>query len=388
MVAFALLMFLRRPDAFLNPQFWAEDAVVFHDQAVQSGWGSLARSSAGYLHTLPRLVALPVCRWVDAAIQPAAFNYAAVAIAALVLAQLGTERWSGPSPVMLAVAVVLAPQAGEILANLTNVQWITALGLVFAALVPPPASGPGKALEASALFLVALTGPFAVALAPLFLVRCWRFGAGAGWSAALVILADAIQMLAFQRAILPPPPALALQQHSWAEILGLRLFAQQFAPIDLTTLSGSLLVAIACVGVGVISLAALYPGGNRAIRTSLLAAAALLELAVVYRMNGERDVLMGAGNGPRYFFDARILLVWLVLVTAFTQDLPRWLRAVAAVFVAGALAVGVADFRIPPLPDLHWRAHADSIRQGRPADIPVNPVPYIYHYRGRPLPRP
>src|SRR5712692_9123288 len=79
------LLILRRPDAILNPQFWAEDGVVFfHDQLDIGFVQALFNAYAGYLHVIPRSIAgfasvFPV------AAHPLIYNVCALAIAALSL---------------------------------------------------------------------------------------------------------------------------------------------------------------------------------------------------------------------------------------------------------------------------------------------------------------
>ncbi len=51
-------IFSRLPGAFLHPQFFAEDGWVWYQQAYNLHWlRSLGIAQAGYLQTLPRLVA-------------------------------------------------------------------------------------------------------------------------------------------------------------------------------------------------------------------------------------------------------------------------------------------------------------------------------------------
>src|ERR1700741_3365407 len=53
-----LIMFSRRPDAVLLPQFYAEDGTFWYADAYNHTWRCLFMAEAGYLHTVPRLVAL------------------------------------------------------------------------------------------------------------------------------------------------------------------------------------------------------------------------------------------------------------------------------------------------------------------------------------------
>src|SRR5260370_38241387 len=51
-----LVVISRRPDAVMNPQFWAEDGALWYAQAHNLGWWSvLFQPETGYFLSLPRL---------------------------------------------------------------------------------------------------------------------------------------------------------------------------------------------------------------------------------------------------------------------------------------------------------------------------------------------
>ncbi|MEO5572479.1 MAG: hypothetical protein ABIT08_07190, partial [Bacteroidia bacterium] len=50
-------VYFRRPDAFTNPQFWAEEGKYFFADAYHSGFSSLFNTCNGYFQLFPRLVA-------------------------------------------------------------------------------------------------------------------------------------------------------------------------------------------------------------------------------------------------------------------------------------------------------------------------------------------
>src|ERR1019366_4560833 len=54
--AVLLILFARRPESFLHPQFYAEDGAVFYVGAHRDPWGSILTPYAGYLHLASRLV--------------------------------------------------------------------------------------------------------------------------------------------------------------------------------------------------------------------------------------------------------------------------------------------------------------------------------------------
>src|SRR5882724_10266687 len=56
-VAF-LVLFLRRPDAILNAQFYAEDGKYWYADAYQFGWHCLLMPLGGYLNSVSRLIGM------------------------------------------------------------------------------------------------------------------------------------------------------------------------------------------------------------------------------------------------------------------------------------------------------------------------------------------
>ncbi|HLY97229.1 MAG TPA: hypothetical protein VKO66_08410, partial [Sideroxyarcus sp.] len=78
LIGFALVI-SHRPDAVWNPQFWAEDAVIYYLRAYELGWRALALPVAGYLGVMPQLVAVAV-QALPLALAPLAMNLVAIAL--------------------------------------------------------------------------------------------------------------------------------------------------------------------------------------------------------------------------------------------------------------------------------------------------------------------
>ena len=132
-LGFALaVLVLRRPDAVLYPQFWAEDFAFLLD-AERIGLASFWMPRAGYLHFFPRLIAWPGM-YLDPVLQPAWFVGSAVAVTLAVVATCLSPRIPLPAKPWLALAVVVVPHSGEVFLNPTNLQWLTALALILTAL--------------------------------------------------------------------------------------------------------------------------------------------------------------------------------------------------------------------------------------------------------------
>jgi hypothetical protein len=66
-----LILFSRRPEMFLHPEFWAEDGWIFFVQGDTLGPGALVTPNSGDHHYLLRLIALAAAgldaRWIPEA---------------------------------------------------------------------------------------------------------------------------------------------------------------------------------------------------------------------------------------------------------------------------------------------------------------------------------
>src|SRR5208282_5535350 len=88
----------RRPDALFHPQFFAEDGVIFYQQAFNTGWlKALETPVAGYYDTISRLVAAVSMAFPIWAAPPI-FNVAAIAIQISPVWFFNTSRFDGLIP--------------------------------------------------------------------------------------------------------------------------------------------------------------------------------------------------------------------------------------------------------------------------------------------------
>lgn len=195
-LACALAAWLRLP-ATAHDTFWAEDGRTFVSSAALGGPSVLLQPYAGYLHTIPRLVAavvvlLPVSWWALATTAAACAIAGGLAVVVFVCAR-ELVPWL-PARLFVAGLTVLAPLVPrEVLGNLANLHSLILWTLFWIALSRPRTTRAAVALSAVAL-LGALTEIQAVFLAPLLLVRSrdrrvWIVRAGliAGMAAQLVV---------------------------------------------------------------------------------------------------------------------------------------------------------------------------------------------------------
>ncbi len=172
-----LALFTRRPGLFLHAQFYAEDGRLWFAQAYNSGWlHSLALPYAGYLQTLPRLVAgvtlLFPFRWA-----PLVMAIAGLLLQALPVTLLLSARCRSWGPLFLrcvfAVIYVVLPNSLEVHVVVTNAQWHLALAMALIAFAEPPVSWGGRLLDVLLFAVGSVSGPFCIMLLPLMLVYGW-----------------------------------------------------------------------------------------------------------------------------------------------------------------------------------------------------------------------
>ncbi|HTZ59241.1 MAG TPA: hypothetical protein VMB49_14135, partial [Acidobacteriaceae bacterium] len=170
-------IFSRLPGAFLHPQFFAEDGWVWYQQAYNLGWlRSLGIAQAGYLQTLPRLVAgltlLFPMRWA-----PLIMNLSGAIIQALPVTALLSQRcvtW-GPIPLraFMAVLYIVIPNAPEIHIVLTNAMWHFAVLQALLAFAQPPQSWRGRLVDVLVFGIGTISGPFCILLLPCVAAYWW-----------------------------------------------------------------------------------------------------------------------------------------------------------------------------------------------------------------------
>lgn len=385
LAALAIALALRKPDALLAPQLWAEDGSIFLLEQDQLGAAALITPYMGYLHTLPRLTAWLAAQVLDPAWWPACYNGVAFAIWLAVIARTFSPRLPLPHKPCLALAFIFGPHTGEILFNITNVQWIAAFALVQQAILARPQSWPQRLGDLAVVAVVGLTGPFVIALLPLLAWRWWRDRHGDN----LTILLAAAACAAIQAAFIQQAAITFEHQRAPFDLVnGLaavsrRLFVwPMFGPKVAHALPALVQGLLGAAVLLVLSVRALRPGPQRWLRSRLLAALALLLLAGFVRIRPDTWTADDLAFGDRYFFLPRLLLAWLIFLEF---DATSRTLAWTARFLAIAMAcIQLSAYTLPAPVNYRWAEHCDAIRRGLPAKIPILPEEWILEYPGRP----
>jgi hypothetical protein len=369
-VSASLILILRKSDSLQNPQFFAEDGTVFFIGARQLGLQTVMTPYGGYLHLVPRIVAL-AANYLDPASIPAAYNWLALAVDFTVIAMLFSPRVVLPAKPALAIAFALVPHSGEVFLSLTNVQWCLALLLVLLLLSNDAATAPQRWFDRLIMAICGLTGPFICFLLPLYIVRTASRRTRESLTLAVVaLLAAAVQ---------------ASYLYDYRDHLGAATRADPFGLISSMTsrLFGTFWAGYGAaatapfgiaLGVAFAVLAAwfaLREGKWRRPRIILVLAWLCFVIPVAAKFLREPSAIWGTTNGDRYFFLPHVLCAWLLVIAIVESK--GWIRVIPAVLLAASFAFNLPYLRSAPMRDYAWASHVQPIRDGDDFEIPINP---------------
>lgn len=394
-----ILLLLRVPDIVRTPQFWADEGSFFFKDAWCHGSASLFSPYAGYFHTIHRLTALAVSSF-PPLYAPALYCAVALALTFLVLALLMSDRLSLPHKPLLALALVMVPHDGEVFANLTNIQWLLAIGLLAVVFMEP--GGSKRTLLADVVYVafVGLTGPFVILVAPLFLAKLWLERANATARprllllSALAVAAAALQMYSvhftneereFQYASLHDCLVdIATHMGNVAVMTVSKIFgsAMQGAlalatlkPMSALTIEAIEVYSLACGALFVVVLLYDLAKNRRYVfeKLSLAYFAAMLVFAAIYRNSFLPSTTFNKflfSVSDRYFYIPKVMLLWILILLIRNK-----LSGVVSYLFIGAIVVtSLMGFRREPWVDLNWRYWSQRIAAHEAVEVPINPL--------------
>lgn len=372
------LLFVRWPQALLQPAFYFEDGQTFF---LATYFGSpletIFRPYVGYLHMVPRLVAY-LERLVPVADAPLVAACVVLLITAAIAAYIASDRMSALIPSralrwILAVVFLLMTAHDEI-GTIHNVQWYLAVFLFCASLAGPARSRLAAWAERVILMIVSLTGPFSIVMAPIFIARALRNRSrDLRWSAVIVSGAAAVQLMFIliahrsqQWPYAPADLAGILNARMIAEpILGPGLYSRLTSlqlPLPIELLGSVALIAIVLAAVSRLPrrpvLAAAYTGGA---------------IAVLGMMSNQvqASAMLGPWEGERYFVPWSMLMAAVLICAAVTGTRWRGTRLLALAGIALLSAGLIANFQIAPWPVPNWAVDSRCIGGEAPCKVPM-----------------
>lgn len=367
-----IALYLRVPERFFNPQFWAEDGVLFFVQAEERGAATLFASYSNALYTFQRLVAL-VATLFPLDYSPAIYMAAAWAAFFTITLWCVSDRlpFSRITKILLALCVSYAAVKNETYLNLSNSVWIfSGCGLVLLMMNRLPQTRGQKAFDYGMCLLLGLSGPIAVVYSPLFVLKAAvERDRHSMYLMALILFCCLLQSNISGR-ISASDGTFSQTLPELLSILDYR-FLWMFSGYELFPFSKLDFWSAAAIFAGIVVFLAtviwLAFRDGSIDRTIPLMACALTVVAVVIPY---REMPWYLTNSTRYFFLPIVMCLWgLVLVAE-----KRPLSFLPLVFCSFAAFLSHPWWDEYAMPDLNWKGYAACTRLRTDCETPIHPL--------------
>jgi hypothetical protein len=385
--ACSLVVISRRPDAFYNAQFWAEDGKIWYAQAYNLGWlHALTLPFGSYLNTLSRLAAaLALC--FPFRLAPLIMDCVGLVCQVLPVCVLLSSRctnWGGLGMRgLMATVYVAIPNSWEVDVNATDAHFHLALVAFLVATGVRPASWTWKFFDTVVCLLVGLTGPWSIVLWALIAIVWWfrrdRWYAILAGLLAFCGLVQALFLVATTGEAARMSPHLGASFRLLLKILGGNVFVAAILGQDSGGVAHSVLITGPIALAGLLFLGFTFWKSRLELRLFLAFSAALLIAAL------SRPIIVTPGSqwrallyvqGARYWFYPMLAFLWSLSWWCFKRS-SRIVR-VACTAVLACMSIGVVrDWRYKPYVDLHFQQYAAQFEAAPPGtmmEIPINPV--------------
>lgn len=375
------ILFLRDQKCITHPEFWAEDGVVFFRQQLLSGGRVILQTSGGYLHIIPRVLALftaafPVA-WAPLIYAITSILAVGVCCWAFVLDHFRILLRSDLLRGVLCMLSASGFPAQELIGNVTNIQWYTVLVATVLTLAPPRCrTGISRVLFTALALLTALSAPLTIVLLPLIAIRAIRARSADCFSIAIVA-GTAIEWAVIARHWTPatqhPGLLAAANALVFTTIVAFTNQVMMFSLLGRAVTEGVwthayaglsliLLLAFACTQT------ILYRSGSRDYRTKVRILIWLIVSSLALAMlRGMEPVFPNMSSvqpfgSHRYYLLACWCFAFLVVAAIADRKpgWPEWKQAgvAAAIFLFGTMG----NFQVASQFAAEWREYASQVQ--------------------------
>ncbi len=389
LIAF-LILFLRRPDAILNAQFYSEDGVYWYADAYHFGWHCLLMPLGGYLNSLSRLIGM-LSLLFPFAQAPLVMNLCAIVVGILPIHIFLSSRFSS-IPVNLrllgSLLYLAVPNSFELHATTTNIQWHLALAGCLILLGSPKSGRVWQVFDFLLLALVILDGPLGILLIPVTLALRW-FRKERRYDLALAALVPGalIQFLFLFVAAPRRPAPNGASLARFIHILGGQVFLSSLLGvrtlIQLFHTRALFIIDVAAMIIGLAILGYALRRGPMELKLFLLFSSVVFGLGLLHPLattdgnHVQWEQLQVPGCGNRYYFFPMLAflvsLIWMVRTPPHSSNVPRYVALALLLF----LPIGIIrDWQYRPFDDLHFHEIAADFQRapsGAQFVIPLNP---------------
>ena len=376
-----LILIVRRSDSLTNPQLWAEDGAVFFAQQYEYGAASLLTPYAGYLHTVPRLIALIADSFFSYDQLPAVYNYACLFITIIVIAHCFSPRLQLPFKPLLALSIVLVPHyLNEVFLNITNIQWILCVLLLLTLLKDTPNNIYGNYhLQVVSDFIIiivaGLTGPFLIFMFPFFAWKLFTTKKSYGYT--LLLTACCIVLIQLYHLALSTK---IVQEGSmfnvdiYVSMFGRKLFGGLLFGRSMMH-SNALFISVCALAYFSILLYLSYKKSPEKMQTlkivlMMLSISVAILGAVIINFNFSPNI-MSISCGCRYFFIPYVMVTWSLILCINQNGIWKNIYVISSLLLIlySSITVGIQTRMI----DYHWKQYSSLIGTKDTLSIPINP---------------
>jgi hypothetical protein len=381
------ILFLRRPDALLNAQFWAEDGKHWYADAYNHGLSATFEIYAGTLQIAMRLIG-QLSLSIPLSSVPLFFTVVAISIKIIPVVLLYSNKFKDIVPssrlkFLIATLYICIPNAMEVHANLTNINWHLAIVSFMLIVGSIPKSLFAKIIECILIIISGLTGPFAIFLA---IISAFDYAKRRNkhtlYLAILLSLCAFVQFTLLFTSDSPRTTApLGVNPMTLLEIFGFRIggsatFGQDtIARIFRPPSAIYLLFGIFTLTTFFIA----YLRGTLQLRlfillTFMLLVASLLKPIASDTMPQWYALLIGAGS--RYFFIPIICFYMCMVFLAFAKPYKCYVAKFYKTTAIFALCVAVpTGFNYPVREDMNYKMHVEEFNLSSTGELTCIPIP-------------
>jgi len=371
--AVTAVLYWRRPDAFNNPQFWAEDGSEFFTDIFRLGARSLVLPMAGYFHIAARLVAW-LGSFLPVRYAPHWYEFASWGLLVSIIVYIFSRRFSFGLGVkfLLAIALVATTVDNEVFFNLANWATLTSFFWMLLSISREPESKNQALFDVLILALAGLNTPFVICFWPLFLLRWLTRQTRHSLVLFLLCLAVTVIQIWNMPVRISAGSALPVWNKVYADVLiyrfGFMFLGEQIYQLSLSD-------PLRIYGLAIISV--FYAGLLwQAIRDKNWDALSILGGGI---LAGALSLYVARQNpgawlhtGGRHFYIPTVTLVWGLLLSDLRPKYIRW-ALLGALWVAFLFLTPNNKNQV--LPDLHWAGRTAACIGAQPVcKIPINPV--------------
>ena len=371
-------LYLRIPDRFFNPQFWAEDGPILFIQAVTGGLQSIFEPYQGALYSYQRIGAFIAVQfpWEYVPSIFMIFNWIGFFIA-IFWCLSDRLPFNRPVKILMAIWIAYAPVKNETYLNLINVHWtLCGLGLLLLLMSNPPKNKKQSIFDYCMYLLLGLTGPFCLIYFPLFLLKI-HFQRNRHNYIILGVISVCAVIQIFQlptRDYQVMGGVLNTSIEQFFSVIDFRFIwvflGYEILPFRTLSLPISILIFSSIVILSTLIIIELFKGKTHLqiyLRTVPFLACILILTATFVQYREMPEALI---NGTRYFFIPIITFLWAI--TFASESNPRLF--VPLMIVPGLVFLSHPKWDEYAMPDLKWKASVECLHNNPNCVVPIHPL--------------